>query len=249
MLIKVEGIVAKTTSFGEGDKIVTLITDRYGKVRAMAKGARRTRSKLIAGTQLFCHGEFLLFKGRTWYYIDQVDVINTFYRIRNDLMRLCYGTYLMELISEIVQSEQPAGRLFGLVINALDILCDDRANPELIIRAAEIKALDYAGYRPQLDRCADCGKAEAGLFFSPSSGGIVCSDCRKADKPYGYSISPSALKIMKLLLRWDIRKLMCLKLDDRVLKELERIMRSYVVVHIDKDFTSYRFMDNIRRIK
>jgi DNA repair protein RecO (recombination protein O) len=248
MLIKVKGIITKTTNFGEGDKIVTLITDRYGKVRAMAKGARRTRSKLIAGTQLFCCGEYLLFKGRTWYYIDQVEIINTFYRIRNDLIRLCYGTYLMELLSEIVQPEQPAGKLFGLAIDALNALCDDRANPELVLRAAEIKALDYAGYRPQLDRCAECGKAGAELYFSPSSGGLICSDCR-AGSHHGYDISPSALKIMKLILRWDIKKLMCVKTGDRVLKELERIMRSFVSVHIDKDFTSYRFMDSIRKIK
>jgi DNA repair protein RecO (recombination protein O) len=248
MLLKTQGVVTKTVNYGEGDKIITLLSDKFGKIQTMAKGARRTKSKLIAGTQLFCHGEFLLFKGKNWYYIDQVEIISTFYKIRNDLIRLSYGTYLIELVNEITQPEQPPGRLFDLTVESLEMLSDESADPEIILRAAELKALDFAGFRPHLNRCVSCGHAENLLYFSPSAGGILCKNCENTEA-YGYRISPSALKIMNLMLRWDLKKLNCLKIDRDVLDVLERIMRSYVAVHIGKDFISNRFIDNIKKIK
>ncbi|MBA1337191.1 MAG: DNA recombination and repair protein RecO [Firmicutes bacterium] len=248
MLFKTRGVVTKTVNYGEGDKIITLLTDTHGKIQAMARGARRTKSKLIAGTQLFCYGEFLLYKGKSWYYIDQVEIDNTFYKLRNDLIRLSFGTYFIELINEITQPELAPGNLFDLAVQTLETLSDETTDPELILRAAEIKALAYSGFRPQLRRCANCGRPGEMVAFSPSAGGVICRECRDSGL-YGYSISSQALKIMDLMLRWDLDKLKCLKLDLELYKELEKVMRAYVAAHIEKDFVSNRFIDSIKKIK
>lgn len=248
MLFKTRGVVTRTVNYGEGDKIITLLTDTHGKIQAMARGARRTKSKLIAGTQLFCYGEFLLFKGKSWYYVDQVEISNTFYKLRNDLMRLSCGTYLIELVNEIAQPELAPGNLFDLAVRTLEMLSDETTDPELILRAAEIKALAFSGFRPQLRRCVNCGRPGEMVAFSPSAGGTICRECRNSGL-YGYNVSSPALRIMDIMLRWDYDKLKCLKLDAELFKELEKIMRAYVAAHIEKDFVSNRFIDSIKKIK
>lgn len=248
MLIRTRGLVTKAINFGEGDKILTLLSDRYGKIRVMAKGARRTKSKLIAGTQLFCYGDFVLFKGKTWYYVNEIEIINTFHRIRNDLVKLCSCTYLIELANAVVQPEQPPGGVLNVLLEALGMYSDDGANPDLIMRAAELKILAYAGFKPQLGRCANCGAAAETSYFSPISGGMLCRDCERIDS-YGYRIRKDTIGIMKLMLKWKLEKLDCIRLKEHILKELEKIMRAYVAVHIEKNFSTNRFMDSIKKMR
>ncbi|MDD2574269.1 MAG: DNA repair protein RecO [Bacillota bacterium] len=245
MLVKTRGLVTKAVNFGEGDKILTLLTEKYGKIQAMAKGARRTRSKLVAGTQLFCYCDFVLFKGKTWYYIDQAEIINTFHKIRNDLVTLSCCTYLMELAGEVVQPGQAPGRLLKVVLEALNLFAAGEIGPEILLRAAELKILAYAGFKPQLEHCVNCGGASRAGYFSPGSGGILCPACEKSD-PYGYSISQGAISVMKLMMGWRLKKLDCLRVEQHILKELEKIMRAYVAIHIDKDFSSMRFLNSVK---
>jgi DNA repair protein RecO (recombination protein O) len=248
MLTKTRGLVTKTVNFGEGDKILTLLSDRYGKIQVMARGARKTKSKLIAGTQLFCYGDFILFKGKNWYYVNEVEIINTFHRIRNDLIKLCNCTYLIELANAVVQPEQPPGRLLDVLVDAFNIYAGENTNPEIIMRAAELKILAYSGFKPQLGNCTNCNAVSDAAYFSPVSGGILCPDCEKTD-PYGFKASPDTIGVMRLMLKWKLQKLGCIKVKGHILKELEKIMRSYVAVHIEKNFSANRFMDNIKKMK
>lgn len=247
MLLKTQGVVVKAVNLGETDKIVTLLSKEYGKIQAVAKGARRTRSRLMAGTQLFCYGDFLLFKGRNWNYIDQLEIIDTFYKIRNDLLRLSYGSYILELISEVVQPEQPCRRLFRLAIDALEMLTAGKGDPEVILRACELKAMDYAGYRPNLDKCALCQSTKTACYFSPSSGGVLCSECRQ-DNIHWYRVSPGTIEVMKTLLKMDLSRVSNLKVGRSILKELEDVMRAFVAIHLDKDFSTVKFIDNIKKL-
>ncbi len=248
MLTRTRGLVTKAVSFGEGDKILTVLSDRYGKIQVMAKGARRAKSKLTAGTQLFCYCDFILFKGKSWYYIDQVEIINTFHKIRNDLVRLCSCTYLVELANEVVQPGQPPGKLLHILLEALNLLAGEEIESETVLRAAEIKILAYAGFKPQLGFCTSCGNTCRSGYFSPVSGGVLCRDCEKTD-PYGYNIDIGTIRAMKLMLRWELKKLDCLRLEEHIHKELEKVMRAYVAVHIEKDFSINRFMDSIKKMK
>lgn len=248
MLIKVRGVVIKAVNLGEADKIITLFSKEHGKIQAIAKGARRTRSKLIAGTQLFCYGDFLLFKGRTWYYVNQVDMINSFYKLRNDLERLSCSTYIIQLTSEVVQPEQPSQEIFNLIVEALKMFVESKGSSQLLLRAVELKIMDLAGFRPVLNRCVNCGKPGDVHCFSPASGGVVCNDCKRIDICC-YSISPTTLELMKAMLRWNLTKISCIRIDVSILKEIENIMRTYIAVHIDKTFSTIRFMDSIKKLK
>ena len=182
MILKTKGVVIKAVNFGEADKIITILTEEYGKIQALAKGARKTKNKLMAGTQLFCFSEFLLYKGRTWYYINQIEVINSFFRLKNDLERLSSGTYIIQLISELTQPEQASARLFKLVIEVLSILSDSNSDVRLIVRALELKIMGLSGFKPVLDMCANCGKKDEFTIFSAGAGGVVCIVCSKNDE-------------------------------------------------------------------
>jgi DNA repair protein RecO (recombination protein O) len=246
MLTRTRGLVTKAVNFGEGDKILTLLSDRFGKIQVMAKGARRTKSKLMAGTQLFCYGDFVLFKGKSWYYMNEVDIINTFHRIRNDLIKLCSCTYLIELANAVVQPEEPPGRLLDVLVDSLDMFTEGGTDSNILTRAAELKILALSGFKPRLGHCTNCGANRASSYFSPVSGGILCGECEKTD-PYGYRISPDTIEVMKVMLKWKLGKLDCIKVKGHILKELEKIMRAFVAVHIEKNFSANKFLDNIKK--
>ncbi len=248
MLLKTRGVVVKTINLGEADKIITLLSEKFGKIQAVAKGARRTRSRFIAGTQLFCYGDFLLYKGKTWHYVNQADIINSFYKIRNDLEVLSGSTYIVQLIAEVAQPEQPSEALFDLAVEALRTMSEGEGDTQLVIRAVELKIMDIAGFRPVLSRCVNCGKAQRLHWFSPSSGGVLCNDCRKTDVCC-YNISPATLEFMKTLINWNLTRVRCIKINNKILKELESIMRAFIGIHIDKSFSTVRFMDNIRKLE
>ncbi len=245
MLIKAKGLVSKTVNFGEGDKILTILTEEHGKVQAMARGARRTRSKLVAGTQLFCYCDFILFKGRTWYYVNQAEIINTFHKIRNDLTTLSCCTYLMELAGEIIQPDQAPGRLLQILLEALQLFAARKVHPEILLRATELKILAYAGFKPRLDRCVNCGANRGVSYFGPMAGGVLCTVCNTSD-PYSYKISPGTVRIMKLMINWRLKKLDCLRIEGHILRELERVLKGYIAIHIDREFRSNKFLDSIK---
>ncbi len=245
MLIKTRGLVSKTVNFGEGDKILTILTEEYGKIQAMARGARRTRSKLVAGTQLFCYCDFILFKGRSWHYINQAEIINSFHKIRNELTTLSCCTYLVELANEIVQPNQRPGRLLQILLEALSLFAAKEVSPEILLRATELKILAYAGYKPQLGYCVNCRVNSKVNYFGPMSGGVLCADCKDVD-PHSYRISQGTIRIMKLMMKWKLKKLDCLRLEEHILRELEKILKGYIVIHIDKEFRSNKFLDSIK---
>jgi len=120
--LKTSGIVIKEVNTGEADRIITIFPRIKGKISALAKGARKTESHLVAGTQLLCYSEFVLFKGKDMYTVNSCDVIESFYDIRNDLERLTYAAHMMDIVNDVILENQPASRLLQLFLNSLYML-------------------------------------------------------------------------------------------------------------------------------
>ena len=182
-LFRDTGVVLRTYRLGEADRIIVLMTEEHGKVRAVAKGVRRTSSKFGARLEPLTHVDLLLWQGRSDLdIVNQVEVIETFRHVREDLARVAKGLALLEVTDQIAQERHPDRRLFTMLVGALRALSDNDADPTLLAPSFFLKALALEGAAPVLDACASCGEADGDVelvAFDLVEGGTLCRRCRR----------------------------------------------------------------------
>lgn len=247
MFINTEGIVLRQINFKESDKILTVFSRNNGKVQVIAKGARRPKSNLFSSAQIFTYGEFVLYKGKNFYHLNQGEVINSFYGIREDLAKLAYATYLIELIDAGVMEEEPNERLFQLLIKSLLTLIGMKENYLKLIVAFELKFITFIGYRPQLSRCVTCNTIISDkIRFSVKFGGVQCEDCFKKDI-HSFDINKEILNDMNKLLFVRLENLSKLKIDMGNMIKIHKLMVKYILGHLGK--SRFKTLEFIKLIK
>jgi DNA repair protein RecO (recombination protein O) len=201
-LYRDEGVVLRTQKLGEADRIVTVLTRRHGKVRAVAKGVRRTKSKFGARLEPFSHVDLQLYTGRTLDIVSQAESIRSYGSvIAGNYPAYTAGTAVLETADRLTAEEkEPSLRLFLLVIGALRAL-SDRAHPAgLVLDAFLLRAMSVAGWEPALGDCARCGVEGPHRHFSVPAGGTVCRECR----PTGSAMpNPVTIEHLEALLSGD----------------------------------------------
>jgi DNA repair protein RecO (recombination protein O) len=201
-LYRDEGIVLRTQKLGEADRIVTVLTRRTGKVRAVAKGVRRTKSKFGARLEPFSHVDLQFYTGRNLDIINQAESIRSYGQvIAGDYPAYTAGTTVLETADRLTAEEkEPSLRLFLLVVGALRAL-SERAHPAgLVLDAFLLRAMSVAGWEPALGGCARCGEEGPHRHFSVPAGGMVCPPCR----PTGSAMpNPATIELLDALLTGD----------------------------------------------
>lgn len=177
-LYKDEGVVLRTMRLGEADRIITFVTRASGKVRAVAKGIRRTKSRFGGRLEPFCQVSLVLWEGRSGLdTVTSVEVVEPFRKIREDLYRFALGEVMLEATDKVVQDREPLPGAFALLIDSLRRLSQG-ASPE-VLAAFLLRLCRVAGFAPSLTGCTECGGVPAA--FSPGLGGAVCSEHRTPD--------------------------------------------------------------------
>lgn len=226
LLNKCKAVVIKTQDYKENDKLVWLYTDQFGKVSSIAKGAKRNKSKLLAVTLPLCYGEYLLFKGKSMFNVQEGKILNSFQGLLDNLDKLTYSSYICELIDIAVLEGEKNPWLFREFVTTLYLLNTDAIDYELLIRSFELKLLKATGYGLILDYCTGCKKKIAvSDFISLSSFGGVCDECRKE---YGLHISKGAYNALKFLAKTPSDKIYKLNLTKDIKKEIERVTLSII---------------------
>jgi DNA repair protein RecO (recombination protein O) len=201
-LYRDEGVVLKTIKLGEADRIVTLFTREHGKVRAVAKGIRKTKSRFGGRLEPFTRAELLIYKGRKDLdTITQVDIIDSFDAARRDYELLGAASAMAELVEKITPDREGAFSTYALLIGGLRALTMNKT--ATVLPSFLIKLLSVSGYHPELKRCAGCGKEGRLGGFSPSFGGAVCESCWHEDH-HAVGIAAEHIQTMSLLLSSDI---------------------------------------------
>src|SRR4030042_183767 len=193
-----EAIIIKRIKLGEADRILTLYTPELGKLKAVAKGTRRPKSKLGGHVELLTHSRLMLARGRNLDIITQAQTIDNFLPIKDDLERISRGLYLAELVDSFTGEHIEDRRLFELLLETLKQLSQSK-DCETVLRYFELHLLDHLGYRPQLQYCTNCNsslKPESN-FFSSRLGGGLCSGCG-FNEPMARPLSLNALKVLRL---------------------------------------------------
>ena len=190
-------IVLRTIKLGEADKIVSLVTERRGKVRAVAKGIRKTKSRFGARLEPLTHVSLQLYEGRNLDTITQAETIDSFRAVREDLDRLARATSLLEAVDAVVQEGEDDRRVHQMLLGALRTL---EAQPAaLVVPAFFWKLLAHGGFSPILDLCASCGATEPLVAFELDQGGVLCRDCAR-----GTRVTPEALDLLRRMLGGDL---------------------------------------------
>ncbi|TYQ15517.1 UNVERIFIED_CONTAM: DNA replication and repair protein RecO [Acetivibrio alkalicellulosi] len=244
--IKTVGIIIREVQTGEADKIVTIFSKSMGKITGSAKGARRPKSRFIAGTQLLCYSDFVLYKGREIYSINSCDVIEPFYNIRNSLDKLTCAAHMTEIINDIVQENQPAIKVLQLFLNSLHMLSKTDKSLYQIIAIFELRLMSILGYGPLVGGCLNCGNQDfESMEFSFLKCGLTCKKCSFLDGS-AMDISEGTAKALNYIIYSNIKNLFCFEVSDQVLRELNIISKRYLKERLEKE---YKKMDFIKSLK
>ena len=196
------GVVLRVQKLGEADRITTLLTRRRGKVRAVAKGVRRTRSRWGARLEPFNHVDVQCYTGRTLDVVTQAQTVDAFgVGLVGDYTRYTTGCAVLETTDRLAAEEgEPALRLYLLAVGALRALATTGRNPHLILDAFLLRAMGFAGWAPAITECARCAEPGPHRAFNVAAGGAVCGRCRPAGS---VTPSPETFALLDALLHGD----------------------------------------------
>lgn len=247
MFYKTNALVLKRHKLADSDVILTLFTRKAGKVRAVAKGARNTRSKLAAGAQPFVHGEYTISKGKNLDKVTQISIENSYYSIREDLTRLSYASYFIELCDAIIHEGQTNNRLFNEILRTLKLITEVKSGYNIIRVAFELKIFHYSGVLPDLKRCMVCGKSMPAItiYLSISEGGLVCGDCKHPEVEL-VEMDETLIRLMQFLVYEEYDRIRKVKIGRSLIKKLTWVNERYLKYHVtDKRLKSLAILESI----
>jgi DNA repair protein RecO (recombination protein O) len=244
-LYRDDAVVLRTQKLGEADRIVTLLTRRHGRVRAVAKGVRRTGSKFGARVEPFMHVDLQLHSannesGTGLDIVTQAETVEPYgERIASDYARYTAGTAVLETAERLTAEErEPSLRLYLLLVGALRALAQGDHVPTLVLDAFILRALAISGYEPNLDSCGTCDESGEHRSFAVAMGGVVC---RQHRPPGAVAVSVATLGLLRALLSgdWSIADVA----DDRTQREASGIVAAYLQWHLERGLRSLRLVE------
>jgi len=250
-LFKVKGVVIREVTYKDNDKIITLMTDKFGKISCMAKGAKKTNSALLGPCQLFVCSEFVLYKGTSFYHINSAEVIDTFYNLRSDLDKIDAACEITKILNSFAFENQESEEVLSLYLNTLYMTANKDKDFKFILSVFKLKLLGLSGFVPKFNRCKMCSedliknKKEAN-YFSTNTNHVICEDCKnkqkqkpkqeenKKQEEYNINeeyikVSESVLFAINYVLVSEIKNIFKFELTKKSFKEFESLVdRMYI---------------------
>lgn len=239
-LYRDEAVVLRTHRLNDHDRIITLLTREHGKVRAVAKGVRRTRSRLGSSVEPFTHVDLQLATGRDLDVVTQTMIVDAHgARIAPDYSRFTLGTSMLEAADRLTAEEhEPATQQFRLLLGAVRALARQTYPSDLVLNSYLLRAIAIAGFAPSFEDCARCGADGPHTWFSVPSGGMVCVRCRV---PGSVRPSPGAVSLLAALLSGDWPTAVVSAPAER--GEADGVVAAFVPWHLDRSLRSMRYLD------
>jgi DNA repair protein RecO (recombination protein O) len=244
---KTPALVLRQRKLGDADKILTLYSATNGKLDVVARGVRKTKSRMAGHVEPLTQATFMLAKGKTLDVVTQVETVESFQDVRDDLDRLSRGLYCAELLDKFTEPHEPSFPLYRLLLDTLRRLAR-RDDVDTSVRFYEMALLNALGYRPELEACVTCRRPlePATNYWSAGAGGAVCPSCRSEESAVR-PLSPNAIKLLRLLLHGRFDDVARVSIAPPLADELERTMREYVRWVLERDVRSAGFIDTVRQ--
>ncbi len=246
-LYRSEAIVLRRRDFGEADRLLTLFTPNYGKIRVVAKGVRKPQSRKAGHVELFMRSKMLFARGRNLDLVTQVELGDAYRPLREELVHVTYASHVVELLDRFTAEDDAHPELYQLLVDALGWL-SETADLLLTARYYELRLLSLVGFEPRLFQCVACGELiePQDQYFSSDLGGILCPSCQPAD-PRAQPISLGALKLLRYLQPRPYSTVQVLRVRRGLHTELEQIMFHYLQHQLERRLQSADFLKRLRR--
>lgn len=244
MYLTIRAIVLRVTDYNDRDALLTVLTQKHGKLTIKARGLRRKNSPLIAPCQLLAFGEFTLFEYKGQYTINEAHSIELFSNLRRDLTKLSLGTYFAQVAEVLSQEDLPNPELQSLVLNCLYAL-SKLNEPEMKVKAVfELRAACLAGFMPDLFGCHICG-CQTPDRFDLSEGMLECVSCRGMGGGIRMPVNPSVLDAMRYICFCDPKKILSFDIKTENLMKLADITEAYLTTQLERGFSTLDFYKSL----
>lgn len=231
--IKTKGIVIAENNMGDFDKMITLLTPN-GKIGCSARGARRPKSQLMAGSQFLCFGDYMLFKGSSTYTLNSCETIEMFYSLRTDLDKLEYASHITKIVQDVTYENQNTYKILQLYLNTLYVISETDMDLEFVLSVFKLRLLCLLGYTPKVEKCVSC-REENVQYFSIKDNGFKCNNCAKQDTG-AIQISESTKKAIQYIVMAPAKKLYSFQISEENKKQLSMISKLYMDVKLEKEY-------------
>ncbi len=222
MIKKIRGVVLTETPYGDNSKIINILTKELGIIGIMCKGAKSIRNPNRTKTEKINYGEFHIDykEGKLSKLID-IDIINNYKNIRNDIEKISYATYITELTYQVVKQTND-NSIFDLYTESLDRI-DNNLNPLIITNIIELKYLDYLGVGLNLTSCIKCGNKKNIVTIDPDEGGYICKDCYTNELLF----NPKTITLLRKYYLIDIKSITKISIKNDIIQEINSFISKY----------------------
>ncbi len=241
MQLKTNALVLTPRNVGENDKILVMLSEELGVIEATARGAQRMKNKYSTLCQPFCYARVELFRGKSSWLIDNVEVLDAHFMLSADPFGAALASYFCEVVRTLSPSEDTAKDYLQLLMNLFYLLEQGTRDIKLLKAIFELRSLVYAGYAPNLVACKGCGKFEDEIMhFLPQQASLICSDCLQKEEGslWQMPVSKAVLNAMRYIVYGDAHKIFSFRLKEPSLTALERVTQSYLLHCTESDYRS-----------
>ena len=242
-----DGIVLRESATGERDRIITVLTEKAGVIRAFANGAKGVRNKISSSTDLLCFSRFTFSRSSSNVFtVREASVKEIFFPIRQDLIKLSLSQYIGEIADELSPREDEAGEQLRLVLNALSLISNEKRELKLIKAATELRLLTLSGYMPSVVACAECGKYEdEKMLFDTRNGKLFCFDCAGDEKGRMTVISLGVLAAIRFICFSEPNKIFNFTLPAEQLRLLGSVSERYLTYITGRRYKTLDFYNEM----
>lgn len=245
MYLTIRGVVLRVSDYNDRDALLTVLTQKYGKLTVKARGLRWKNSPLTAVCQLLAFGEFTVFEYRGQYTINEAHVLNLFQGLRADMESLALASYFAQVAEVLSQEDYPTPELQSLLLNCLFALAELKLPFAQVKAVFELRAACLAGFTPDLVGCHVCGSQEP-TRFDLSSGLLECENCRDASSSgIRMPVTPSVLEAMRYISFCDPKKLFAFRLPEQELTRLSSLTEGFLSTQLERSFSALDFYKSL----
>ncbi|WP_047981465.1 DNA repair protein RecO [Ornithinibacillus contaminans] len=247
MLEKIDGIIIKTKDYGETHKIVTIFSKKLGKFSAIARGAKKPKSRMAAVTQPFIYGQFFVYVSKGLSTIQQGEIINSYRTIREDIIKTAYTAYLTELTDKLLDENTPNYDIYTQLIHTLEWI-SEQDDVDIPMMMYELKLFRAGGFAPTVHQCANCASKNGPFSFSIAEGGLLCPKCNSID-PNAIQLPDTVVRLFYLFSTVGLERIgsVSVKAENRLL--IRQLLDTYYDHYGGYFLKSRKFLQQLDKLK
>lgn len=258
--IKVNGLVLFDRGIGENDKLLTILTERYGKMFVIAKGAKSVKNRNMCCTHIFIYASFGIRRKGNYYYLVDSDLIENFFSVRNDILKFSLASYICDVVSHVAQEGVGEDDILRLALNTIYAISQDKYSLETVRAAFQLRIVAEIGMAPDIYSCSKCGcEGVLGGYLDLVDGIIVCDECRKDNdfnieenafterglqKPIAL-VNEAILHAVKYIINADIKRFLAFSLEGDEWKLFYDLSEKFLQNQLERSFYSLEFYKSL----